>query len=362
MIRVRLAPAAIERVAVAYSPLTECLLSLRLLLKPALHPLHRHWARALRSLPPPLLAAIDKLAFAFTDDVPVFVAGGTRGSPPFAAELERLRSMPPAAIRYQFTRGLHHGALTQAQLNRSAVRRRLLEAAGSERTADQEPLELVLERPQVFLAWFSELIAAYFEQAFVKEWERIEPLLAESVEDAARRLANDGLFKTLPQLSARLRGDPQRGEIEIAAFAHGAWELTGEERLVLVPSVYAWPNLMTSLDDGAWRKVIVYPAPFLAEREVEPLPPADLQRLLRALGDNTRLSVLRLVAEQPRSTRELAPLVGISEATLSRHLRVLTEARAVSRRREGRFVLYALEEERLAQLEPGLLRYLHGQE
>jgi len=190
-----------------------------------------------------------------------------------------------------------------------------------------------------------------------------EPLpTAADVEDAARRLANDGLFKTLPQLSARLRGDPQRGEIEIAAFAHGAWELTGEERLVLVPSVYAWPNLMTSLDDGAWRKVIVYPAPFLAEREVEPLPPADLQRLLRALGDNARLSVLRLVAEQPRSTRELAPLVGISEATLSRHLRVLTEAGAVSRRREGRFVLYALEQERLAQLEPGLLGYLHGQE
>jgi len=158
MIRVRLAPAAIERVAVAYSPLTECLLSLRLLLKPALHPLHRHWARALRSLPPPLLAAIDKLAFAFTDDVPVFVAGGTGGSPPFAAELERLRSMPPAAIRYQFTRGLHHGALTQAQLNRSAVRRRLLEAAGRERTAGQEQLELVLERPQVFLAGFSSLL------------------------------------------------------------------------------------------------------------------------------------------------------------------------------------------------------------
>ena len=47
--------------------------------------------------------------------------------------------------------------------------------------------------------------------------------------------------------------------------------------------------------------------------------------MFRALADETRLQVLRLIAERPRSTQELAPLVGLSEAALSKHLRFLAE-------------------------------------
>jgi DNA-binding transcriptional ArsR family regulator len=287
-------------------------------------------------------------------------AGTDASGRSFAAELERLRSMPAALVRYQFTRSLHRGALTHAQLERPETRREILRAAAREPAAGRDQLALVLEQPHVFLAAFCDLIGAYFERSFVKEWERIEPLLAECAADAKRRIASDGLFAALPQLSARLRGDPRTNEILIEAFVDGTWELAGKEPLVLAPSVYAWPNLLASLDDGGWPKAILYPAPFLADRELEPLPPEDLHRLLRALGDHTRLSVLRLIAEKPRSTRELASLVGISEATLSKHLRTLVEAGAISRRRQGRFVIYTLQQQRLAQLEPSLLRYLHG--
>jgi DNA-binding transcriptional ArsR family regulator len=359
VIRIQLAPEAIDRVAVARSALTECLLSLRLLVKPTLHPVHQERTRALRRLPASMRRAFERLAFVFADDAPVFVASSASGSISFAAELDRLRSMPAGSARYQFTRALHARVLSPAQLERPTARRRILRtAAAREPAGGREQLELVLEQPDVFLAAFCDLIGAYFERSFRKEWERIEPLLAECAEDAQRRIGSDGLYAALPQLSARLRGDPSKREILVEAFVDEARELTGEEPLLLAPSFFAWPNILVSLDDGGWPKAIVYPAPFLADRELEPLPPADLQRLLRALGDNTRLIVLRLLAEQPRSTRELAPLVGVSEATLSRHLRVLAEAGAVSRRREGRFVLYALRQERLAQLEPGLLRYL----
>jgi len=361
MIRIQLAQAAFDRVAVAYSPLTECVLSLRLLVRPTLHPLHQRRTRALRRLPAPMREAFGHLAFALGDSAPVFVAAGAGESMPFAAELERLRSMPAASIRYQFTRGFHHGVLTPAQLERPTIRRRILRAATREMATGREQLELVLDRPHVFQAAFCELIGAYFERSFVKEWDQVEPLLVECAEDAKRRIASDGLYEALPHLSARLRGDVQRGEILIESFVDGTWELTGEELFVVAPSVYAWPNLLVSLDDGGWPKAIVYPAPFL-DRAVEPLPPDALHQLLRVLGDNTRLSVLRLIAENPRSTRELAPLVGISEATLSKHLRMLAETGVVSRRREGRFVLYALRQHRLAQLEPSLLRYLFSRE
>ena len=60
-------------------------------------------------------------------------------------------------------------------------------------------------------------------------------------------------------------------------------------------------------------------------------------------ADPTRLQILRLVAEQPRSTEELAPLVGLSESGLSKHLSALTDAGLLSTRRQGWYVLYRLE-------------------
>lgn len=71
-----------------------------------------------------------------------------------------------------------------------------------------------------------------------------------------------------------------------------------------------------------------------------------------------RLRALRLIAERPRSTQELAPLVGISEAGLSKQLRALADAGLVSSRRDGYYVLYSLVPERIAPLSDALLRYL----
>jgi DNA-binding transcriptional ArsR family regulator len=68
---------------------------------------------------------------------------------------------------------------------------------------------------------------------------------------------------------------------------------------------------------------------------------------LRALGDDTRLRVLKLISERPRTTQELAPLVGLSPAGLSKALRRLADAGLITSRREGYYVLYSLAPSRL---------------
>jgi DNA-binding transcriptional ArsR family regulator len=103
---------------------------------------------------------------------------------------------------------------------------------------------------------------------------------------------------------------------------------------------------------------MIYPAPFLAEDARPPLPSAELVQLLRSLGDHTRLKALKLIAERPRSTQELAPLVGISEAGLSKHLRQLSDAGLLESRREGYYVLYSLVPERIEPLSESIRRFL----
>ena len=87
-------------------------------------------------------------------------------------------------------------------------------------------------------------------------------------------------------------------------------------------------------------------------------PPAELLRILRAFADDTRLRVLRLVAERPRTTQELGPLVGLSNAGLSKCLQRLAEAGLVAPRREGYYVVYTLAPDRLDALAAALQRFL----
>ena len=107
-----------------------------------------------------------------------------------------------------------------------------------------------------------------------------------------------------------------------------------------------------------WPLSVVYAAPFVTAEARPPLPPGDLVGVLKALGDRTRLRALKLIGERPRSTQELAPLVGISEAGLSKHLRLLAAAGLVEARRDGYYVLYSLVPERIDALSDGVRGFM----
>src|SRR6266542_1044471 len=184
MIHLRLPPAAEEHVAVAYSPLSECVMSLKVLLQPKRHPLHRRWAREVRGAGAPLQDAFERYAFAFRDNAPTLFVGSNRGEPSLAEELELLVAMPEAQLRFEFTLGLQHGSLTGGQLADKRAQAKLLADGVRDFPASGETLALLLERPRSFIAEFATFIERYFEQVFAKEWERIEPLLADSVADA----------------------------------------------------------------------------------------------------------------------------------------------------------------------------------
>jgi helix-turn-helix protein len=134
------------------------------------------------------------------------------------------------------------------------------------------------------------------------------------------------------------RCDPQLSELQIDLPHEHAITVSVDNPLVLSPSVYVWPHLRVSCDPP-WPTALVYAAPSVA-RDVAPrIPPSDLLLILRALGDDTRLRVLKLIAERPRTTQELAPLVGLSITGLSKCLRRLAEAGLVSARRDGYYVV-----------------------
>ena len=88
---------------------------------------------------------------------------------------------------------------------------------------------------------------------------------------------------------------------------------------------------------------------------------ADWPRLFAALGDPTRLQLVqRLAHGEVHSIRELSSGTSMSRQAVTKHLRVLEDARLVRSIRNGREVRFRLEQKALADAE-GFLRTLERQ-
>ncbi len=63
----------------------------------------------------------------------------------------------------------------------------------------------------------------------------------------------------------------------------------------------------------------------------------------RAFADPTRRAVLRYLLQRPHTVNELADHFDVTRPAVSKHLRVLKQARVVRERREGRRRIYELD-------------------
>ena len=70
----------------------------------------------------------------------------------------------------------------------------------------------------------------------------------------------------------------------------------------------------------------------------------DLNSALKAAGEETRLRVLALLAEAELTVSDLTEILRQSQPRISRHLKLLAEARLVDRFREGSWAFFRLAE------------------
>lgn len=68
----------------------------------------------------------------------------------------------------------------------------------------------------------------------------------------------------------------------------------------------------------------------------------EAARLLEALANTRRLTILCELAEGERSVGEMAPIVGLQQAALSQHLAKLRAEGIVATRRQAQMVFYRL--------------------
>lgn len=65
-------------------------------------------------------------------------------------------------------------------------------------------------------------------------------------------------------------------------------------------------------------------------------------KFFKALGEPTRLKILKLLAEKEMCVCELIDVLNMNQPRISQHLRVLKEAGAIKERKQAQWIYYSL--------------------
>jgi len=217
-------------------------------------------------------------------------------------------------------------------------------ALDAKEAADEEsPCQDVIDRARHLISSPEELrelavqtATAFWDTCLAEEFARQEPKLREAVERGNRNRAPRTHRELILELVGR---EPMWSKIEVVDV----------EDVLAAPvcHVGAFP-LMRNSDSPRSTNVYVFEAARMPEPE-EALPKISASTY-RALADESRLQIIRLLASGESYGVELSKRVGLSQPTVSKHLRVLASEGILKLRIDGLTKHYSLNIERLDQI------------
>lgn len=325
--RMRFAAEELLRCRFAISPLRETQGAVRTLSRPDRHGYHLPWLRQAR----PAAADLDLGALRLLVPDSGYGPDFLHPTPevPLASledELAAVRATDPEEARRQIA-----AALAQTPGAEASRRGRAMLA---------DPAGTVRQLAGLYEHVWATLLAPH--------WPRLRAVLEADVAYHARRLADGGMQRLFTGLHPRLSWADgmltATGPATQAPEPPGLRGLAGrrhhdrdhERGLVLVPSVFFWPEAGSAFDPP-WQPTVVYPARGIGGLWAESGPTASAA-LVRLLGANRAAILTGLDA--PATTSALAHRHALAMSSVSQHLAVLRDAGLLASRRYGHQVLY----------------------
>src|SRR5205085_11588220 len=105
--------------------------------------------------------------------------------PSFGSELSALAAYSPDLLLEELGRPLydHSGRHGEGVFQNPRVRETMRRRAAASGSGSARLVELLLADPGAFAREFSSLLQDYWDSSFGAEWERVEPILSEAVEE-----------------------------------------------------------------------------------------------------------------------------------------------------------------------------------
>ncbi|WP_431358487.1 DUF5937 family protein [Streptomyces atroolivaceus] len=165
-------------------------------------------------------------------------------------------------------------------------------------------------------------------------WPRLRALLEADIAFRSRRLAEVGFERLLGEISLKLRWADSTLTVSGTRGDHS--RVLGGQGLVLMPSVFVWPEVVGGYEPP-WQPAVICPARGIGGLWTESArrTPDALARLL----GRARADVLCALGE-PAGTSAPAHRLSLAPSSVSAHLSALRAAGLLTSRRYGHQVLY----------------------
>ena len=293
----------------AYSPILEVIWSLDLLHSGRVPALHRDWAQLTRQQ----LRRLD------TEVLRAFVPGRRFvPSPPqgclanaIEEQLQLVADWPADLLRSEL-----EGVWCWTEMP-AAARQVIADGAGGARR-------------------LADALGQYWDLALRPHWGRFRAVLDAEVLYQARQLAERGVVPMMTALHPRLELRDQA--MYLCSNTDAVYDLNSQN-LLLIPSVFSWPNIRFDPGNGGGAPSLLYgPRGVGTVWETPPVMRAAGDPLGAMLGP-ARAAILRGTGT-PKSTTELARELGSGAPAVSAHLAILKHCGMVVSWRSGRSVLY----------------------
>ena len=109
---------------------------------------------------------------------------------------------------------------------------------------------------------------------------------------------------------------------------------------------------ITEKDDGLCQQTCDHPDVVEVVRQAMPdeSQQQELAQLFKVLGDHTRVRILNALYRSELCVCYLTSILGMNQSAVSHQLRVLRDTRIVRSRKQGKNVLYSLDDSHIAGL------------
>ncbi|MFD4142526.1 DUF5937 family protein [Streptomyces sp. NPDC058572] len=297
----------------AVSPLWETQAAVRTLARPERHGYHLPWLRRIRG-------AADGI-----DLRPLWALMPEGGhNPDFFCP-------PPQGPASTFEEEIALVRGTPVRTARDDIAAALADAPGG---PDSPVGRALLKDPARTVQRLADLLEQAWHALVEPDWPRLRALLEADVAYHSRRLAEGGFERLVGELSPRLAW--QDATLTIVGMRGDHVRVLGGQGLVLMPSVFSWPDVVSGYEPP-WQPAVIYPARGIGglwTRVADRTPDA----VARLLG-RVRADVL-CALDEPAGTTVLAQRLLLAPSTVSAHLAVLRDAGLLTSRRYGHQVLY----------------------
>ncbi|MFZ5969321.1 MAG: metalloregulator ArsR/SmtB family transcription factor [Bacillota bacterium] len=336
------------KIEFVYSPFFEMMCSLHVLYKPEHHLGRFKWAKDLREhMGSVLLSELDyfgqhyyewcsAMDFCHISDV---INGFS-----IVEALECIEDMEPDDFVYIML----NGEIAKEEIHRIVNGEQMRVPRGI-----SEEQKNILRQPRRLQQRWIACLKEYYYKHFQEELRNIEPLLARTIKRHKIHSEKMDFLEYIKTLHSRI--EISKNFFHFHKYKRFDVSFHQIEKVCIGVSSFIDPHLLLGVEEGKMLHLTIRANQ--GNKDLYEIP-LDLNQVLKALAEPTRLKILKCIYKKPECTQTLAVDLGLTEACISKHFKVLFEAGLIDKHRQGNFIYYSINNRQIDKIPMDLYQYL----